>query len=109
MEQPHRQLAERGSMSENIKSHRTKDCLCLSCGKALNSAITIDGESAPIPGDIAICLDCGHIMVFDENLAARELTDEEVIETAGSPDLILMQKLRKMFEEDNKHSEGRDA
>jgi hypothetical protein len=32
----------------------------------------------PKPGDISICLYCGHLMAFDEALKFRELSSEEM-------------------------------
>jgi hypothetical protein len=51
------------------------------------------------PGCITICFSCGHVMVFDDNLKFRELTDEEVIEVAGDPRLIEFSKLRARYKQ----------
>jgi hypothetical protein len=71
---------------------------CLNCGKILDFATGIRG-SKPKPGSISICFDCGHIQIFDANMKFRELNDEEVIEIAGSKEILMFQKAREKVKE----------
>lgn len=71
---------------------RTPDCKCLDCGMLISAASTCEDERVPSPGDISICIHCGHIMIFNEDLTVRALTDAEVIEVAGNQEIILYQK-----------------
>jgi hypothetical protein len=52
------------------------------------------GEAEPLSGDLTICFYCGHLMAFADDLTLRALTDTEIIEAAGDPDLIRFQKVR---------------
>jgi hypothetical protein len=73
---------------------------CLNCKKALDSATGIGNENSPSPGDITVCLRCGHIMAFNKQLRFRKLTDEEIIAIAGDPRIIEFQRARgKVFPE----------
>jgi hypothetical protein len=67
---------------------------CLDCGKAMDAASAMTHDNPPKKGDVSICLYCGHIMIFRGNLTLRALTDEEMLEIAGNPQLIQMQKAR---------------
>jgi hypothetical protein len=62
-----------------------------------------DGEDAvPRPGDITLCLYCGHIMAFADDLTLRELNDEEAHDIAGDPRMLAAQwARRKSMEEDD--------
>lgn len=78
---------------------------CTACGKSLDSASRmadgkIDDELMPSPGDITICLQCGHIMAFAEELKLRDLTDEEAISVAGDPDVLSIQRMRSQLKWD---------
>lgn len=67
---------------------------CLDCGKQLNGATAVDNRQRPKPGNISLCLYCGHIMAFDDALRLRNLTDEEMIEIAGDPRIVDVQRAR---------------
>lgn len=67
------------------------ECKCLDCGHKFDwsAAVTEDGKSInPDPGDISICINCGHIMAFKDDLTVRQLTDEEMRSVAGNPVVI---------------------
>ena len=69
---------------------RCKPCPCLNCGTLL------DGVSdSPSPGDITVCLTCGHIMAFAEDMNFRALTDDEIRMVAGDRRIVLINKLRE--------------
>ena len=78
-------------------SRKIKKSDCLSCGKTLDAAKGVDGAVRPTPGSISICLYCGHIAAYAKNLALRELTDKEIIEVAGNPAIIAIQKARGLM------------
>lgn len=75
-----------------MSTHRIGESRCLDCGKVLDAASNAIGDGLPKPGDITICLDCGHIMVFDEHLKVRIPNDQEMFEMAGSKNLLLAQQ-----------------
>jgi hypothetical protein len=67
---------------------------CINCGKELDMAMSILHSKKPKPGDITICLTCGHIMAFGEQLKFRNLTNEEMLTIAGNKTLLAIQKAR---------------
>jgi hypothetical protein len=54
-------------------------CACLVCGGVLDAATESSGDSTivPQPDDITMCIHCGHIMAFSDELKMRELTPDE--------------------------------
>lgn len=66
---------------------------CLACGAKMECATHI-GAATPDPGDVTLCLWCGHIMVFGDDLTVHNPTDEEMQRIAGSRDVIALQRLR---------------
>ena len=78
----------------------TPACLCLNCGKLIDVASAVDCDAAPSPGDFTICLACGHLMAFDDELILRELTDAETVDVAGDPRIIAVQVVRQKMEDD---------
>jgi hypothetical protein len=55
----------------------TPGCICVHCGHE-HSHTTGDGQ--PTPGDFTLCIDCGNLNVFDENLRFRRATKREAQE-----------------------------
>lgn len=56
---------------------------CLGCGKRMDGATGVDHRSRPKPGHITICIGCGHLMAFAEDMRLRNLTDAEMYEDCG--------------------------
>ena len=77
-----------------MKDHRTPPAACLDCGYAVDAAAGMTTDNRPDPGDISICLMCGHIMAFADDLTFRPLTDAEMIDIAGDPKIVAMQRAR---------------
>lgn len=67
---------------------------CTSCGGKLDAASNFKEGETPRPNDISICINCGHFAAFSDDLSLRELTDKEVIEIAGMPELVKMNNAR---------------
>lgn len=56
---------------------------CLGCGHNLTGAAgVVDGANADVPvpasGDFTVCIECGMVMAFDEQLRLRELQRDEL-------------------------------
>ena len=51
--------------------------ICPGCGDRLDCASPAFGNDTPAPGDVTVCLRCGHMMAFSKNLRLRELTKAE--------------------------------
>src|SRR5258707_1048262 len=61
-----------GLTSIGDTSHRLPGSDCPSCRKPLDAATGINGDVRPAPGDVTVCLYCGHIMVFADDLTVRD-------------------------------------
>ena len=82
-------------------THHTPMATCLACGVLLAASSSVDSNTAPHPGAITVCLECGHIMAFADDMTLRELTDKEAHRIAGDPILkaIMWVRGRIMKEE----------
>lgn len=58
---------------------RVRINFCMQCGAEFDAATGIGNNAEPSPDAIAICIDCGHVQVFDENLCFRAMTVDEAI------------------------------
>ena len=67
---------------------------CPNCGKVLDAATNVSNDGQAEPGDISICLYCGHINAFADDLTLRNLTDAEMTMIAGDPLIIAVQNMR---------------
>ena len=76
-------------------SQKVAPSACTACGKVLDGCSSVDGEHKPKPGDITVCISCGHLMAFADDLTMRDLTDEEMHAIAGDPRIIAIQRARK--------------
>ncbi len=76
---------------------RIAESQCLNCGKRLDCATHV-GPHQPKPGDATICLDCGHIMVFAQDMTLRNPTDEEMLTIAGDREILAAQNFRTEFQ-----------
>jgi len=72
---------------------------CIDCGKLLNGATAIDSDSAPDPGDVTVCIYCGSLMIFEDDLSLRRPQPEEIVEMAGDERILAMQQARKEMDE----------
>ena len=57
---------------------------CWECGHRSDAA---SGATTPKPGDFTLCINCGALSVFADDLAARPPTDDEVCEATKIPDV----------------------
>jgi hypothetical protein len=89
-----------------VETTRVPESRCLGCGAVQSATTSLDGQR-PSPGDFTVCLECGHLMVFADDLTVRELTEGEMHDIAGSPDLILIQRLREKYIRDKLQPETR--
>lgn len=83
------------------KSREVPKSRCPACGESHHMACSINGIHKPTPGDITICIDCAHVMAFDNNLLLRNLTKEEEAEIESNL-LIKQAKARILLEKLNK-------
>jgi hypothetical protein len=79
---------------------------CLNCGRPLSGiGVPKGGTPPPSDGDLAVCMYCSHIHVFDGG-KMRNPTDAEMVEIAGDPDLLKVIKFNELY---NAMFGGRDA
>lgn len=77
-----------------ILEHTTRTPLshCLDCGMIVTAGTPSDVNAPdyrpPQPGDLAICINCAHVMAYGDDLRVRALTDQEMIEVAGDADMV---------------------
>lgn len=77
------------------KSRKTKPSSCLSCGYKIDAATSVGSTTRkPKPGDFNVCISCGHIAAFADDLSLRELTDAEMVEVAGNKAVLAIQWAR---------------
>jgi hypothetical protein len=57
---------------------------CPACGEAIDRASHIEGESAPSPGDVSICIRCAAVNLFDDDLSPRVPTAAELARLRAS-------------------------
>lgn len=76
-----------------MRSARLAEDHCLNCGKQIDAASSYgDDARDPRAGDITICIECGHIMAFGDDLKVRALNDQEMQYVAGNREVLLMQR-----------------
>lgn len=59
---------------------RTPESHCCECGHTTDAA---SGPCAPKPGDLSLCIECGSLNAFAENLMLRKPTEEEYLDVAA--------------------------
>lgn len=93
-------LARRLRQRLEAADHRLAACACLGCGQVLDAATVTDGKDVePHEGAISLCWYCGHLQAFDAELKFRPLTDEEIVEIAGHPEIVLANTIRGPMKE----------
>ena len=66
--------------------------LCLGCGWLLNASSPTHGRrNLPKPGNVSLCLNCGHLALFADDLTLREPTAAENAE----PEIIALRRQAK--------------
>jgi hypothetical protein len=74
--------------------HRMPARNCLRCDSSLEGVACIGADAKANPNDTAICMVCGHVMAFADDLSLRELNDKEATDVAGDERLLAMQHVR---------------
>lgn len=77
------------------EKHRMPDAHCNNCGALLSGASGYNTNEMPTPGMWALCIYCGNLAVYADDMTLRELSDAELLEAAGDPDIIKMQRVRE--------------
>lgn len=66
----------------NTRKFLVKKSKCPNCRVEWNGATDLETPKAvpPSSGDFTICVNCGQINIFDENLSLKKATEEELKE-----------------------------
>jgi hypothetical protein len=79
---------------------RTKVNKCLNCGHKIDAGMPtpdFPDDSAPNPGDVAICLACVHVHIYADDLTLRNPTEAELVDIAGDPNIVRAVETLGMF------------
>lgn len=69
-----------------MKTTPTPPSLCLCCGEAFELATNSTGdERGPVGGNVAMCLICGTMHIFKDDLTIRAPTRDEMRTMARDP------------------------
>ena len=68
---------------------------CTGCGELVNDATSVDKDgAAPGGGDVTICIFCGHVMIYNDDLSMREPTGDEMRELFNDPRIVEASRMR---------------
>jgi hypothetical protein len=67
-----------------MKDHRVRPASCPHCEKVLDGALTWigDDDRGPAPNDATVCINCGTILIYTDDLRLRLATALEIAEVA---------------------------
>lgn len=68
--------------------HEVPTTACLNCGKLLDAAMNANTNERPDPGSLSICLYCGAVTIFGDDLRLRPLTQGEFDELQAQPETL---------------------
>lgn len=75
-----------------LKTTRTPETICPTCGNVNDAATCVEGEHSPSPGDVSVCLYCAAILIFTDELETRLPTEREMIDLQTSQNWPTIQK-----------------
>ena len=93
-----------------MKTTRTPLNRCLECGYIIDAATeTPDNptERPPRPGDIAVCIACGCVHLFADDLTLRKPNDEEWLEIADDPSVVMSRAAVARYNRDRSYEDPR--
>ena len=71
------------------------ECKCPGCGAACDASTNLLGKQGPEPGDVSICLYCGMLMKFTDDMMLRQLTGTEMIEVLKDERVAKIERARQ--------------
>ena len=80
-----------------MNAHDLPISRCEGCGTITDCGTTLERFNERVdlkPGDISVCLYCGHLSALGDDFKIRPLTEEEMYRVAGDPRILLVQELR---------------
>lgn len=85
-----------------------KASTCKACGYLMDAATCAMGNHQPVPGDVTICVECGHLMEFANDLTLTELSKGGALAIAGNKDLLLLQNVLAQAKKAKKENSQQD-
>jgi hypothetical protein len=79
------------------RDHDPNGGACRTCGYDFDSATAVKGDSAPEPGSISICGNCGELAVFEDDRLVREPTEAELAELMASKVWVKVDAAQKLI------------
>lgn len=73
-------------MEISEQKHRLPESWC-TCGHLLSGARGVDYDDMPEPGHLSVCMYCGALRMYDDDLSLRELTREELAEVMSDQEM----------------------
>lgn len=73
---------------------------CLNCNEELGGSTESRLRNIiPRPGSLSVCLYCGHLAIYADDMNLRELTGNEIVEVAGNEEVLRAQNITRQFRE----------
>ena len=74
----------------DLKSTPTPEVACPFCGHLLDMAMCSPStpEATPSPGDLSLCINCGGLTIFTEDMGMRVPTDAEMAQAMSYPEVV---------------------
>lgn len=60
------------------EARKHKDQTCPVCSTLLNAASGFNNNASPSPGDVSICIRCGAVLKFDEQMTLQQVPEAEL-------------------------------
>jgi hypothetical protein len=67
----------------------TPACRCPYCETKINGQMSTFEDARPAPGDFTLCIICGKVLAFRDDLTVRRLTPAEELDAARHPQIVL--------------------
>ena len=77
--------------------------VCLKCGKRVDEATALDDEAVLYAGDVSICIYCGDVAMYDDDLLLRPCLPDELAGIMADPHARrVIEEARRFIEEYHK-------
>lgn len=61
-----------------MKTSNVTESTCPSCYRKLDLATDPEGKNIPKPNDLTVCIYCQEILIFQEDMSVKELSQEKI-------------------------------
>jgi predicted nucleic-acid-binding Zn-ribbon protein len=68
-----------------VKTERFPETRCRACGYTLNALAHVGGIEGVTAGDVSVCIACGNVAIFTDDLALRAPTAAEWRDIMANP------------------------